>query len=564
MNFQRLFTSLLIYGLFARSLRYAEKIILQISIICLRLSFPPALITNENPHKSTDSFIQTKKTFILLPLVSFLFMAACSSHSKQLPVGQDLLPEKIKAERPAEDRSPVCLPPITRLRPQVAAEERLPYEDRLFSLLIKNADLESVLFGLAQQADLNLVIDKDVDTSTIVSVKFENLSIKDALENILAPCSYFYTLKGNFLRIHAMETRIFPFNYPLMSNKPNSDLGGDVLGNVGGETDTDLKGEFSIENEVENEEHLDIWEQIEKALVPKEKKQGGLLSEKGMAVINRMAGIIVVTDKKDNLLVVEKFLHKLESSLRRQVIIEAKIITVTLNNQHQYGIDWEFVQQRVFGDSEGEFSIGTNLGTGSELFNMGISFTRGSKKYSALLDALAIQGNINVLSAPRLNVLNNQSALMNVGQTIPYVDFELEQTTDNFGRVESTVVPTIQRAQAGITLGITPQIDENNTTILHIVPIISDLSGEYEFVFDDNSFTVPIINVRATDTVIRIADGETVVLGGLITEHTEDTVKRIPLLGDIPIFGKFFFSNQLRSNLRKEMVIILDAKVVGI
>ncbi|CAN2047479.1 MSHA biogenesis protein MshL [Candidatus Magnetomoraceae bacterium gMMP-13] len=474
-------------------------------------------------------------------------------------IQKDFIPPQDLMRKFIKKTPPSALPPLAALKPMIAAEEKMPYESRLFSLSTRSAPLQDILLGLAKEADLNLVIEKAVNLMEPVSLEIKDLSLKLALDTILSAYEYFYEINGNILRVKALETRFFQFDYPLLYNVAESEVGGDVLGEGGG--GSDLSGEFTIETEVSGSEHLNIWEQIEKALTPAGTGQNGLLSNQGRALVNRMSGTIVLTDRRENILLAEKFLNKLEISLRRQVVIEAKIIEVTLNHDHQYGIDWNYLQNQIGGS--GALTFSSELSTGGAAVSVGFldSFSRGT--FELFLDALSVQGNLNVLSSPRLNVLNNQSALISVGQTIPYLDFETNVTTDpnDSTRTITTLEPTINKAQAGITLGITPQISEDSVTTLHIVPIITDLAAEKSFSYNGTDWTVPVIQVRETDTIVRAPDGVTVVIGGLIQDRTDDLVTKIPLLGDIPFLGRLF-SNQKRSNSKSEMVILLTPTVV--
>ena len=489
----------------------------------------------------------------MLGLVLAISLVGCATiHEPTTPeVQTSVLPPVQEIKGSAKKAAPPQdLPPLAELKPRVAASEKMPYERRLFSLSARSTPLQDVLLGVAKEAGLNLVMEKGVDPMERVSVEVRNLSLEKALGLVLASYKYFFDIEGNILRIRALETRWFHFDYPLVSNAPESDVGGDVLGGEGGSS---LSGEFSIDASID-EASLDVWKQIEEALEPGE--EGGLVSEQGWVQINPMSGTIVVTDCRENLLLVEKYLGKLEKSLRRQVVIEAKIVEISLSQGHQYGVDWSYLTDELFG-VEGEFSVSTNLGSNSTGINIGWIKSTGTHQWSSFLDAMATQGDVNVLSSPHVNVLNNQTALISVGRAIPYLEWEVREVDE--GIYEP--VPTVQRSQAGVTLGVTPQIGEDGVTSLHVVPIITDLVEYRTFNFQNNTFEVPVIDVRETDTIVRVPDGATVVIGGLIQEKTRDNSGKVPLLGDIPLFGKLF-SQQVRESEKIELVILLTPRIV--
>jgi MSHA type pilus biogenesis protein MshL len=472
------------------------------------------------------------------------------------------------------------------IEPQVAAQTEFPYEGKLFSLSVRNVPFEDVLLSLAQEASLNLIIDMEVRRDELISVEFANIPLQTALDNLIEIYDYFYTIEKGVLSIQALEERIFKVNYPLIYTKPESTIGGDVLGSGSGgggggaqsqtvqtSQGSSMKAEFEISATVEDEDNLDVWKQIEEALTLPQAGNAGLLSSDGMVRINRMGSTILVKDHPSNVRSIDKFLQSIEETLRRQVIIHAKIIEVVLDKSHQYGINWEHVRFN-FARSGGILETSVNLG---ELATTGLTMHFadfvGMDQGEAFLHALATNGTVNMLSSPRLSVINNQSAFINVGRIVPFLDFQVGQSTQTGGGFNndfSTIssVPVISRFNEGVTLGITPQIDGDGSTILHIVPIVTEQVGVQpievpsQIIGGDSTLVdIPIIAIRESDTMVRIEDRTTVVIGGLIQDKTGDIIKKIPLLGDIPIV-QWAFSHQERENKKTELVILLTTTVV--
>ena len=504
----------------------------------------------------------TKKCLLLLVSAAMIFVVGCSGlNTPQTPdVSAQLIPPLRVAE------SSKCLKPLAEIKPKAAAQEKMPFESKLFSLATSSAPLRDVLLGLAKEAGMNLIFDKDINIMTPVTVELKNLPLKKALELILNSSDYFYEIDGNILIIKALETRIFTFDYPLISNTSETEVGGDMLGSgsggggSSGGGSSDISGEFTIESEMD-EDDVDVWQQIEEAFSSKgsEGEGRGLLSEIGSAQINAMAGAIVVTDRMKNLDFIQQYLDHLQSSLKRQVIIEAKIIEVSLNKSHQFGVDWNYINRTL--GKDGVIGISTDLRSNTGAFNFAWVGTSGSSDLSFFLDALSTCGNANVLSSPRLNVLNNQTSMISVGNTIPYANFELAEV-GGADDADYRAVPTIEYVQAGVTLGVTPQISGEGITTLNIVPIITDHIGDKSFNFEGASWDVPIIAVRETSTIVSARDGETIVIGGLISEKTSDSTSKVPILGDIPWIGKAF-SNQKRSTEKIELVILLTPTIIN-
>ncbi len=538
--------------------------------------------------KQKKLFITTIKWCETL-LVGLLFwgLSACTLSGPQPPpsMKENTIPSPREILDSVGTRNPLPkLKPLTTLEPQVAAQTEFPYEGKLFSLSVRDMPLEDVLLSLAKEANLNLVIDREVNRKEPVSVEFSNIPLQTALDNLMAVYDYFYTIKQGVLHVRAFEERIFHLNYPLVSNNPDSKTGGDVLGSSGGgggKSDTiqtaqggSLKGEFKITTKVEDDDNLDVWKRVEESLKPAQANKTGLLSSDGMVRINRMGSTILVKDHPKNIRAVAKFLENIQESLQRQVIIEAKIVEVVLDKSHQYGINWEHVRLD-FLNSGGALETSMNLGelgtTGA--FTMHFSEFIGMDKGEAFLHALATNGQVNILSSPRMNVLNNQSAFINVGRVVPFLDFKIGESTSGGtgGTSERTTidsVPVISRFNEGVSLGITPQIDDNGTTVLHIIPIVTEQTGTEAIEVPSTTVggesvvaNIPVISIRESDTVVRVADQKTIVIGGLISEKTGDTVKKVPLLGDIP-FVNWLFSHQNRQNKKTELVILLTTTVV--
>ncbi len=523
-------------------------------------------------------FGKASQISLCLCLIVFL-IAGCAVHPKRPPTAlvqkAELSPKELMAKYKQKNagkkaRSSIAeLAPITPLEPKLATEKALSYETKLFSIEVIDEPLGNVLLGLAVAADLNLILGQDVDRLEPVSVKINNLPLITALDSIITAHNYYYTIEKSILKVEGLKTQIFSVNYPLIYSNPESETGGDVLGGggeSGGESGTaisssGLKGEFKIEVKVEDDEELDVWKKIDAALKPSQREGGSLLSEQGNASINRMAGTIMVTDRPKHLKLVERFLDCINQALHRQVVIEAKIVEVTLNKGHTYGINWDLLKETTAG--YGNLEINQNLSAGSGAFTFGFFDTDGKVQGQAVLDALATQGDVNVLSSPRLNVINNQTALISVGRVIPYLDLTIttsEDEVDGDKIIRTSSEPIIARTLEGVTLGITAQISEEGVTTLHIVPIITEQAGSKTLSVQNEDFEVPVFSVRESDTMVNVVDQQTIVIGGLIQEKTDDSVRKIPFLGDIPLL-KTAFSQQTRSTSKTELVILLTTTV---
>lgn len=465
----------------------------------------------------------------------------------------------------------LTLPPLVNLAPEPVMDESYAFDDQLFSISVRATPLRDVLIALAKQTKLNVVLGSDVNGEELISVEFDRLPLRSAMEEILQTFEYAYEISGNILRIKSVETRILHFDYPLIYSTSRSDVGGDMLGSSGSASsskNSGLNAEFSVSTSIEDDESLNIWKQIKAILKPRSKgtkersnKVEGILSEIGRAIVDSASGTIVVTDRPHVLDRVEIVLAEMERFLGRQVVIEAKIIEVVLNYSHQYGIDWSAVR---FGNKF-EFGLhsdmATNLASGTGTFELKLSSLGNEWGLTSIIDAISTQGDVNTISSPRLNVINNQSANISIGRTIPYLDFEISSVTSG-DVVSYEAVPTVQKAQAGVSLGITPRIGDDDVITLNIVPVVTDQQGEQSFTYNNTTWTVPILDTRTASTIISAADGETIVLGGMIQDVNTDNRTKVPLLGEIPLLGPLLFSNQTKDSTKVELIILLTPRIV--
>ncbi|MDX1777221.1 MAG: STN domain-containing protein, partial [Desulfobulbales bacterium] len=225
------------------------------------------MILYQNPPNIISRF------FCVCSLALVLLTTGCAASyappepSVQTQVEPPAVLEK-QPPRRIETRPRSSLSPLAALKPKVAAAEKMPYEGKLFSLSARGTPLRDVLLGLGKQAELNLVIERGVNYDEPVSVELYDLPLDTVLDMVLNAYGYFYDIDGNILRIKAMETKIFHFDYPLMVNTPSSNVGGDMLGSQGGNNnnnrrsnsnnDNNLRGEFSIETSIDSSA-LDLW-----------------------------------------------------------------------------------------------------------------------------------------------------------------------------------------------------------------------------------------------------------------------------------------------------------------
>ncbi len=473
------------------------------------------------------------KNIILASILSFTLALSCAS--------KKVLSTESEFRIPTSSEVNSSVPPELELHPEIEGNNQ---KSRLFSFSARETPLEDILVHLASQAGLNIVWGKGVNPRVLVTVSFQNQTLDEALETILSSTEYLFSMNSPSLQIKLFDT--WRFELGEVPNKISSSVsvGGDVLGSnseMGG-----VNGRYQISSQT-RDESVDLWKQVEEGL-------GKLISPEGDYFINKVGGIIVVTDRKKNLKEIKKFVRQVKSSLGRQVIIEAEVLEVTLKDQRSYGIDWSSLTSALIEDHKINIDVSQSLSLPGSVFEI----TGSTPDNTFLFNTLGEYGKVKVLSKPRLNVLNGQTAMINVGKVQPY--WEITGLSGGVEIGQPVTVPEMKTTLLGLLMGVTPYISSDGYVTLHVVPIITNLNQWEEFEFQGATLKAPNLDIREMSTTVGMKNGESVILGGLITNKKSVNQKKIPLLGDIPGLG-FFFRRDERLEERAELVIILTPRV---
>jgi MSHA biogenesis protein MshL len=287
---------------------------------------------------------------------------------------------------------------------------------------------------------------------------------------------------------------------------------------------------------------------------------------------------------------VEKYLHSTDQAMHRQVILEAKILEVELNDGYQAGINWAKLKNQggrtiSIGQSGGDTPfrnpniVATNPTSGGivdptvtspvgfttfQAFGGFFGATIASGSFLAFIELLESQGNVQVLSSPRISTLNNQKAVIKVG-TDEFFVTEVSSTTTTGTATTTTPDITLTPFFSGIALDVTPQIDEGGGVTLHIHPSVSVVQDQQKDITVGNqqqSLPLALSTVRETDSVVYAQNGELVVIGGLMEESTVEDQQATPFVSKVPILGNLFRSTS-QSAKKSELVMVLRPIVVN-
>lgn len=455
-------------------------------------------------------------------------------------------PEPVRPRSLPRVEAPPRLPELEELL-VTQVEENRELEERLLSFSVQGVEVKEVLQGLSQASELNIIYDPDI--SGTVTVDLRDVTLAHALELILTPLGLEFRREKNVVRVMKpkVETRIFTIDYVNITRGGKSSM--DVTtsatvtgGTTSGETGGGLTGgTASVDSE---QEENDFLKNLEGNLKP-------LLSPEGSLTVNKLSGTVAVTDFPKNLRHVAAFLEEVTGRIMRQVIINARVLEVTLTDTFSLGIDWTAVVDIL----EEQATLTQALSPGAGIFQVAVS----GADFNAVIDAVATQGEVDVLSNPKVAALNNQKAIIRVARDEVFFRTQvntLEQGGETIERVTETIPQVVS---IGVTLDVTPQISSDGTVMMHIHPIVTDKLGDA--VDPVSGQTAPIVSIRETDTLVRVQDRQTIIIGGLMEDKQDDKVSKVPLLGDIPILGGLFRKTE-KTGRKSELVILLSPVVL--
>ncbi len=452
---------------------------------------------------------------------------------------------------PAHPYSPPIKP---RFKPQ--EEELSPLRERIVHISVRSTPLRDVIYIIAQVCGLNLSFEKGVNVELPITIQLKNVTAEYALNEVLSSADYFWEVKGQMLVIKAEDTRIFELSIPSFTQTYDVGVGGDMLGGAAAQGGSTIKGNISQSIKAD-EAALSFWSSLEEGL---SSILGTGPGGSSSFVINRVAGTVQITATRKKLENAQRYIEHLTEVMNRQVIIEAKVVEVNLNEDFSYGINWNLIASGLNLSTEGFAGV---VPSGSRSFSgQGMRIINARTSLEAIIRAIEQQGDVRTLSSPRLNIMNGQTALLSIGTNQTYLS-RVETTTTTTGTVGTTTF-TVETSSilSGIMIGLIPFINEKGEIYLTITPIISDLvSLNQKNLGGQLEISLPTVELRELSTTVKARDSETIVLGGLIAQKEVMRDDQVPVLGRIPILGLLFKSREKISK-KTELVVLLQPRIV--
>ncbi|WP_305813296.1 pilus (MSHA type) biogenesis protein MshL [Photobacterium leiognathi] len=449
--------------------------------------------------------------------------------------------------------------------------------EKRFRVNAKNVEAGAFFTSLVKGTPFNIVIHPGV--SGRITMKLNDVTLDEVLNVASDIYGYNTTRKGNIIQVFpaTLRTEVIPVDYLQLQRRGKS-LTSITSGSI---ADSDSSSSSSNDDSdsnsssgngntttggttIETTSDSDFWVQLEKVV------SGMIGSGDGRNVmVSPQAGLISVRAFPNELREVKEFLGMSQKRLKRQVVLEAKIMEVTLDDSYQQGINWNNLTASIGGTgiTMGTAAIAETLPGGnaiSDLLGGQTNITISDGNFNAVMSFLSTQGDLNVLSSPRVTAANNQKAVIKVGGDEYFVT---DVSSSNVSGDNNNVAPDVSLTPffSGISLDVTPQIDDQGGVLLHVHPAVVDVQNEQKTIEVGTAkpMVLPLAKstIRESDSIIHARTGDVVVIGGLMKSTINDQVSKVPLLGDIPGVGNLF--RQINKVKKKtELVILLKPTVV--
>ena len=522
-----------------------------------------------------------KRNVPLLAACLLCLLASCATTPREtrdtsvIADIQDELEKIPEPQRPVDNALPSAQARAALLPPLTPAKNTVTPEDERFDVFVDGIGAREFFIGLVKGTPFNMVVHPEV--SGTISLDLRNVTIDEVMNVARDVYGYPYKKQGRLYQVlpGGLRTDVFQIDYLSLKRRglsetqvTNGQVSSAGTSSSGSNNNTSNSNNNNGDSnndrtvgvtgtKIRTETDADFWTELQKTLT--------MLIGNGdgrSVVVTPQAGMIAVRAQASELEVVRDYLRKAQLIMRRQVVLEAKILEVELSDGYQSGINWTALG-RPGSDNTLTYGMSSNAlqaGDGG-LFSLG--FDLGD--FFGVIELLETQGSVQVLSSPRISTVNNQKAVIKVGQDEFFVTEISNTTTTSTGTTTNNPEVELTPFFSGIALDVTPQISENDEIILHIHPSVSEVTDQTKIITlgsDLVQLPLALSTIRETDSVVFARSGQVIVLGGLMQDQSKDENSGTPFLGNLPFIGHLF-STQRNSSKKSELVILLKPTIVG-
>ncbi len=487
-----------------------------------------------------------------------IFLPGCV-WAKAILLSEDQKAQIIHEEWQAAKTSlPQNSPADVAIKPPVVNAQEEMFNQKI-TLSGQGLELVSALKPIAEILKRQLLLEPGVE-NTRINIDVHDVPLATALTAILLKAGYGYEINEHELWIKSRMTRVFQVLLPPVIEEFH-----DTTSNESSiESDNDMSGEKSKKSAQvklgarivvdHSSRPTSFWDDVSLNLK-------SMLSADAQFSINQVAGMVIITDKPAVIAKVQEYFDDLNKRVSQQIEVNVKVVEVSLNNEHRMGVDWNVLAENLktlYG-----FGLTTNFGSGNFTDGQYVTFNaQGSKSGSGVndsgiklaIDALSKQGDVQVVSQPRVTILNNQVAIIQVGSTQSYIDQSRIETTQT-GTI--TTVSTSQ-VQQGVTMRLMGNI-VGDDVYLSVTPVVTSIENIRSINTGTTVIEAPQTTTKSINTMVKLKQGQTAAIGGLITDGQEHSAEGIPVVSKIPLFGKLFQYHKDKKT-KTELVIFITPK----
>ncbi len=493
------------------------------------------------------------------------------------------LPERSAGHLAADAPVPSApIPQVVEQVPFVPPPEPAPVAET-YTVVVNDVPVKELLFALARDAKLNVDVHPEVTGNVTLNAVDQTLDqILDRLSRqvdlryevargtllITPDTPYYRTYKVDFVNMSRDATTTVTVATQIQTGGAT-----DVAG-TGGGSSAGGAGNNNSTTEIESTSNNRFWESLyynvmsiigrEQDAISGDSKER--LPASNYVIINAESGVVTVLATKHQHAEIQAFIDQVQVAAQRQVLIEATIVEVVLNDRYRAGIDWSQLASTAGFSLQQALLPGTALSGSNQFFLLNYKDPDTSNgSLDVTVKALTEFGDTQVLSSPKIMVLNNQTALLKVVNNEVYFTIDVE-TTSTQGVINTTFDTTPHTVPVGFVMSVTPGIAENDAVMLNVRPTISRID---RFVNDPNpalaaaevTSPIPVIQTRELESLLRVNSGQTAIMGGLMQDDIGVQTQGIPFLENLPGVGELF-KNRDNEYLKSELVIFLRPTVV--
>jgi len=442
---------------------------------------------------------------------------------------------------------------------------------------VHEVDAREFFMGLVVDTDENMMVHPEV-TGTI-SLELKHVTIDEIMNAVQKVYGYDYkkTNIGYIVYPATLQTRTFKINRLdlLREGKSSTRVSSGQLNGGNGNYATPNQQNMgtnsypmnplptnyqtnvkSSGSSIETTTETDFWKELDDAL-----HSIIAVDKQATVVINKQSGTVIARAKPMQLREVENFIDTTQNQISRQVILEAKIVEIILDDAHQAGVNWESIVREGLNKAPLLTGVGTIGALNASVFTLGAK----AGDFGAYVELLETQGTANILSSPRISTLNNQKAIIKVGRD----EYFITQVSSNIVTTSATSIVnpnvTFTPFFSGIALDVTPQIDDRDDITMHIHPSITRVESQTKvFTINGQDGSVPMAlnTVRESDSIVKAQNGQIIMLGGLMQETSNENKEGVAGLTRIPFLGNLFRVNTGKTQ-KSELVILLKPTLIN-